>query len=94
MLGDERAPRGYELWENAAGSWKHYEETASGGPCADGLRHLVECIHAGTRPAIPPEHAYHVLEVLHRARESAADGSARAITSTFEPLALYGVAGE
>ncbi len=94
MLGDQRAPRGYELWENAAGSWKHYEGTALDWTPEDGLRHLVECIHAGTRPAISPEHADHTLEILHRARESAADGAARAITSTFEPLALDGVAGE
>ncbi len=93
MLGDDWAPRGYELWENSAGSWKHYEETEPDWPWANGLRHLVENIHAGTRPAIAPEHAYHVLEVLIRAQESAKDGVARAIESVFEPLSLDGGAG-
>jgi hypothetical protein len=48
----------------------------------DGLRHLVECIHTGTRPIVTPEHAYHVLEIMLKAEASGRDGQARQIEGT------------
>jgi hypothetical protein len=35
---------------------------------------------------IRPEHAFHVLEVVIRAREASATGIAQTVTSTFEDL--------
>ena len=35
---------------------------------------------------IRPEHAFHVLEVVVRARQASATGTAQAVTSTFEDL--------
>jgi predicted dehydrogenase len=85
MMGDDWAPRGYELWENSAGSWKVYEETDPEWPWTDGLRRLVECIRERRRPAVTPEHACHVLEILLRAQEAGADGRARRVESSFTP---------
>jgi predicted dehydrogenase len=83
MLGDDWDPDGYELWQNDAGAWQVYKETDPDWPWADGLRHLVECIHEGQLPLITPDHAFHVLEIMLRARES--KGDALAIESTFTP---------
>lgn len=83
MLGDDWDPDGYELWENKAGSWQLFKETAPDWPWMDGLRHLVECIQDCTAPLITPEHAYHVLEVIAKAKAAARDGRALAVESTF-----------
>lgn len=58
---------------------------ASGGRITDGLRHLVDCIREGSAPIITPEHGYHVLEIVTRAKEAARDGVHREIDSTFTP---------
>jgi len=44
---------------------------------------LVECIQRRERPLIQTEHAFHVLEVMLKARESSAQGRALPIESTF-----------
>jgi predicted dehydrogenase len=88
MLGDDWDPDGYELFQNRAGCWQVFKETEPGWPWADGLRHLVECIHNGTRPLVTPEHALHVLEIMLQAQQSSRDGCARAMESTFAPPAF------
>lgn len=88
MLGDDWAPQGYELYRNDVGTWQIFGERDSRWPWTDGLRHLVECVHEGTEPIIRPEHAYHVTEVMIRATESAREGRAKEIESTFTPLAF------
>jgi len=85
MLGDDWDPDGYELWQNSAGAWKVFKETDPNWPWADGLRHLVECIHKGERPLISPEHARHVLEIILKAQQSGREGRALTIESTFAP---------
>jgi predicted dehydrogenase len=92
MLGDDWDPDGYELWENRAGAWQIWKETAPDWPWTDGLRHLVDCIRAGARPLVTPRNAYHVLEVLIQAQASGRDGQARAIASPFTPPDLPGEA--
>lgn len=85
MLGDDWDPDGYELWQNDAGAWQVYKETDPDWPWTDGLRHLVECIHAGKQPMIAAEHAFHALEIMIKARESSKEGRALTITSNFTP---------
>jgi predicted dehydrogenase len=85
MLGDDWNPDGYELWQNDAGCWRVFKETQPDWPWTDGLRHLVECVRAGVRPLIRPEHAYHVLEVMLAAHTASREGRVVAVKSTFEP---------
>lgn len=85
LLGDDWDPDGYELWQNQAGAWQLYKETHPDWPWTDGLRHLVECIERGERPLITPEHAYHVLEIMIQAHNSARQGLALEIKSAFTP---------
>lgn len=90
MLGDDWDPDGYELWQNAAGCWQVFKETAPEWPWADGLRHLVESIGNGTAPLATPEHALHVLEIMLKAQQSGREGRAVAIESTFTPPKFEG----
>jgi predicted dehydrogenase len=85
LLGDDWAPQGYELWRNDVGAWQTYYETDPFWPWTDGLRHAIECIERKTPPVCTPEHAFHVLEIVTRARQAAQDGVARVIESRFTP---------
>ena len=85
MLGDDWDPDGYELWQNSAGAWQVFKETAPDWPWSDGLRHLVESIGQGTRPLVTPEHALHVLEIMLKAQQSGREGRAIPIESSFKP---------
>jgi predicted dehydrogenase len=83
MMGDDWAPQGYELYRNRVGTWEIFPERDAHWPWTDGLRHLIECINNGTEPIITPEHAYHVTEIMVKATESAREGQAKTIHSTF-----------
>ena len=89
MMGDDWDPNGYELWQNEVGAWKVYGETDPNWPWTDGLRHLVECIQNGTKPHNTPEHAYHVIEIIEKARLAGRDGQRREIESTFTPPSFF-----
>ncbi len=84
MIGEDWAPKGYELWQNQAGCWQVFEE-GSNWPWTDGIRHMIESIQTGTKPTITPEHAYHVLEIMVKAMESGDSGQFLSIESTFTP---------
>jgi predicted dehydrogenase len=94
MLGDDWAPEGYELWQNDVGAWQKYYETDPHWQWTEGLRHLVECIRLGRRPAISPEHAYHVLEIMIAAQACGRTGQSQQIESTFVPEELKAVSLE
>jgi predicted dehydrogenase len=83
MIGEDWAPRGYELWLNHEGCWRTYHDRP--WPWTDGIRHLVECIEQGTQPVITPEHAYHVLEIMLKSMESGRTGRVLPIDSAFKP---------
>jgi predicted dehydrogenase len=57
MLGDDWAPQGYEMWQQATGAWSVYYETDPFWSWTDGLRHMVHCIRQDTPPLCTPEHA-------------------------------------
>jgi predicted dehydrogenase len=84
MLGDDWDPDGYELWQNDAGSWRVFKETAPDWPWSDGLRYAVECLHNGVKPVVTPEHAYHVLEIMLKSQQSGREGRVLNIESSFE----------
>lgn len=83
MLGDDWAPRGFELWRSSVGHWEIHEEQAPDWPWTDGLNHLVSCIERGVPSVTRPEQAYHVLEVMLAAMQSSAQGRAIEIDSSF-----------
>lgn len=85
MLGDDWDPDGYELFQNRAGCWQVFKETAPDWPWTDGLNHLVESVRNGTKPLVTPEHALHVLEIMALARQSAREGHAFNLESSFAP---------
>lgn len=88
MLGDDWAPQGYELWQNAVGAWQVFYEADPFWSWADGLRHAVECIREERPPVCTSEHALHVLELITKAREAAGDGQTKDIECTFAPLEI------
>ncbi len=83
MLGDDWAPRGFELWRSGVGHWEIHEEQAPDWPWTDGLNHLVSCIERGVPSLTRPEQGYHVLEVMLAAMTSSAEGRAVDVASTF-----------
>jgi predicted dehydrogenase len=83
MIGEDWAPRGYELWQNSAGCWQTFEDYV--WPWPDGVRHLIESIETNTRPVITPEHALHTLEIMLGSMESGKTGRSIDLTTTFEP---------
>lgn len=94
MLGDDWAPQGYEMMRNDAAGWTVYGEADPTWPWTAGLRHMVDVLVDSDRLLIRPEHAYHCLEIMVRAQESAATGEAKTVTSRvdrlpYDPGAIY-----
>lgn len=86
MLGDDWAPEGFEQWDNDRGSWEVVPESDPQWPWTDGLRHLVDCVERGVPAVTRPEHAYHALEVMLAAKQSATEGRVIEIESDFPDL--------
>jgi predicted dehydrogenase len=84
LMGDDWAPDGYELWRNEAGAWQVFGETNPHWQWTAGLAHLVNCLLHRERPAVRPEHAYHVLEIMLAAQKAGRTGRAQAIRSRFK----------
>jgi predicted dehydrogenase len=86
LMGDDWAPEGFEQWQADAGVWEVHPEVDPDWPWTEGAAHLVDCIERGHRPVTRPEHAYHALEVMLAARESARTGRVVEIRSEFPDL--------
>jgi predicted dehydrogenase len=86
MLGDDWTPEGFEQWSNTRGSWEVVPESDPQWPWTDGLRHLVDAVDRGLPTVTRPEHAYHALEVMLAAKQSAETGRVVAIESEFPAL--------
>lgn len=86
LLGDDWAPQGFERWTKEREVWEINEESEPLWPWTAGLRHLVECVAAGTRPVHQPEHALHGLEVMLAAQTSAREGRYVSIETGFPAL--------
>ncbi len=81
MLGDDWAPAGYEISRTDQPGWTLYPEVDPAWPWTAGLRHLVDCILDNVPLLVHPEHAYHCLEVMTKARIAAETGQTQAIDS-------------
>ena len=86
LLGDDWAPQGFERWTKDREVWEIHEEVEPMWPWTAGLRHLVECVAAGTQPVNLPEHALHCLEVILAARASSREGRFVSIETGFPAL--------
>jgi predicted dehydrogenase len=86
LLGDDWAPQGFERWTRERETWELVEESDPQWSWTAGLRHLVDCIEAGTRPVNRPEHALHCVEVMLAAQASAREGRFVTIESGFPAL--------
>lgn len=86
MLGDDWAPAGLELYTNEVGNWQVIESEARYWPWTDGLAHLVSSVRTGTTPYASSQQAFHVLEIMLAAMESARTGMTVAVESRFAPL--------
>lgn len=67
---DDDGPLGLEGWVHGL---RPPPPAQSVGPVEAGIRHFVECLR-GAQPVLTAEHARHVLDVILKAYESAADG--------------------
>jgi predicted dehydrogenase len=83
LLGDDWAPDGYEIWRNALGAWQIHGETDPHWQWTQGLVHLVDCLLRRERPAVRPQHALHVLELMLAAQRAGRSGRAQRIHSRF-----------
>lgn len=88
MLAEDWDPNGYELWQNKVGAWQIFDETEPDWPWTDGLRHFVDVIQNGATQLITPEHGYHALEIMIKAKEAGRDGITKTIESSFPPPAI------
>ena len=86
MLGDDWAPQGYEIVRADSAGWTTYAEVDPAWPWTAGLRHLVDCVLGSEELLVRPEHAYHCLEVMVKARVAAVSGETQAVSSTIEPV--------
>jgi predicted dehydrogenase len=83
LMGDDWAPEGFEQWRNETEVWELVPETEPDWPWTAGTTHLVDCIEHGLPPVSRPEHAYHALEVMLAAKESARTGRVVEVQSAF-----------
>jgi predicted dehydrogenase len=94
MMGDDWAPDGYEIWRNEVGAWQVFGETDPRWQWTQGLVHLVDCLLRHASPAVRPEHAYHVLEIMLAAQKAGVTGRAQRIHSRFRMPPLRAAAPE
>jgi predicted dehydrogenase len=82
-LGFDWAPRGIEVRTKGAKEWETRATDQQGYTWQCGGSYLARCLALGERSAMTPEHAYHTLEVMLGAFESARTGQRVEIRSTF-----------
>ena len=85
MMGEDWDPNGYELWQNRVGAWQVFDESDPDWPWTDGLRHFVDVIQNDVPQLITPEHGFHALEIMLKAKEAGRTGNMQIIESTFTP---------
>jgi predicted dehydrogenase len=90
-LGYDWAPRGIEIRTQASEAWERRAEDQQGYTWQNGGSYLARCLATGERSLLTAEHAYHTLEVMLGALESARSGKRVEIRSRFPwPLAAGG----
>jgi len=88
LLGDDWAPRGVEIWQNASGCWKLIEPLDETWLWTDGLRELVMSLTERRPPLQQLDQDLHLLDVLDAASRSAREARPIAVSSEFPDLDL------
>ncbi len=88
LLGDDWAPRGVEIWQNASDCWKVIETIDETWLWTDGLRELVTSLTERRPPLQQLEQDLHLLDVLDAASRSARQARPIAVSSDFPDLDL------
>lgn len=96
-LGHEKL----EVWGSRVSGWHRVEGLPRGLPYVSGVHleleeahifsdimHLVDCVENDKTPVISGEHARHVVEIIEGAYIAAKEGSAKALSSSFQLGAL------
>ena len=83
LLGWDWAPKGVEIWDAEAGTWKVICEDQKGYKWYQGGSYLAWCLATGEKPLMTIEHAFHVLEVMLAAKKAAETGQRVEVHSQF-----------
>lgn len=83
LLGWDWQPEGVEVWSEEASDWVVECRDQQGYDWQRGGSLVAESLATGKSLLMTPEHAYHVLDVMLAAHESAASGQRVAIESRF-----------
>lgn len=88
LLGDDWDPRGFEIWQNAAGCWEEFEPIDPTWLWADGLAEMVHALRENRQPLHTIEQDLHLLEVIEASTKAAREKRAVTVQSSFAPLDL------
>jgi predicted dehydrogenase len=91
-LGFDWAPAGIEVRTAGATSWQPRATDQQGYTWQCGGSYLARCLATGEQPLMTPEHAYHTLEIMLGALESARTGRRVDLRSTFPWPVVTGAA--
>lgn len=83
LLGHDWGPKGIEVWTEARRDWETRCTDQDGYGWQTGGRYIAECLATGKPSLMTAEHAFHALEVMLAAHESAATGRRVAVESGF-----------
>ncbi|MER3473025.1 MAG: gfo/Idh/MocA family oxidoreductase [Armatimonadota bacterium] len=83
MLGWDWHPKGVEVWDTEAGAWEVVCKHQKGYNWNQGGSYLARCLATGKKPLMTIEHAFHVLEAMLAAKQSAETGQRVPVHSQF-----------
>ena len=83
LLGHDWGPNGVEVWTEARNGWEIRGKDQQGYGWQHGASYVAECLATGAPCLMTGEHAFHVLEVMLAALESAKTGRRVEVESRF-----------
>jgi predicted dehydrogenase len=84
LLGWDWEPKGVEIRTGVAADWTMRAEDQQDYSWEHGASYIARCLATGRQPAMPGEHAYHVLDIMLGALESAETGRRIEVSSRFQ----------
>ncbi len=83
LLGSDWPPRGIEVFNEQIAGWEKHIIDQQDYHWGNGASHMAHCLLKDCKGVITAGHAYHVLEIMVSAHESARTGQRVNMTSTF-----------